>query len=55
MAADTLLPLGEVTRRPRILGKSNVGMRTIPINRIVGSVESAVDFDRRRTPPPRRA
>jgi len=42
MATDTLVPLGEVTRRLRILGQSYVGMHTIPINRIVGSVDRAV-------------
>ncbi len=45
MATDTLLPLGEVTRRLRILGQSHVGMRTIPINLIVGSVDRAVADD----------
>ena len=46
MSADTLLPLREVTGRLRVVGQSYVGMRTIPINRIVGSVDRAVDFDR---------
>jgi hypothetical protein len=45
-ATDTLLPLGEVTGRLRVMGQSYVGMKTIPINRIVGSVDRAVDFDR---------
>ena len=44
--SDSLLPLGEVTGRLRMLGQSYVGMREIPINRIVGSVDRAVDFDR---------
>jgi hypothetical protein len=43
---DTLLPLGEVTRRLRVLGQRYVGIRTIPIESIVGSVDRAVDFDR---------
>ena len=44
--ADTLLPLGEVTGRLRLVGQRYVGMRTIPIDHIVGSVDRAVDFDR---------
>jgi hypothetical protein len=43
---DTLLPLSAVTDRLRILGQSYAGMQTIPIGRIVGSVDRAVDFDR---------
>lgn len=45
-STDTLLPLGEVTGRLRILGQSYAGMQTIPIDHIVGSVDRAVDFDR---------
>jgi hypothetical protein len=45
-AADALLPLGEVTGRLRLVGQKYVGMRTIPIDHIVGSVDRAVDFDR---------
>ena len=45
-AANTLLPLGEVTGRLRVIGQNYAGMRTIPIKRIVGSVDRAVDFDR---------
>ena len=45
-ATDTLLPLGEVTGRLRLVGQHYVGMRTVPIERIVGSVDRAVDFDR---------
>ena len=45
-ATDTLLPLGEVTGRLRVLGQSYVGMREIPIGQIVGSVDRAIDFDR---------
>src|SRR6187399_2508537 len=44
--ADTLLPLNDVTSRLRIVGQSYAGMRTIPVDRIVGSVDRAVDFDR---------
>ena len=43
---SSLLPLGEVTDRLRILGQSYAGMRTIPVDRIVGSVDRSVDFDR---------
>jgi len=45
-APDTLLPLKEVTGRLRVVGQSYVGIRTIPIKAIVGSVDRAVDFDR---------
>ncbi|HWO08263.1 MAG TPA: hypothetical protein VNN80_02250, partial [Polyangiaceae bacterium] len=43
---ETLLPLNAVTDRLEIHGQAYAGMRTIPINRIVGSVDRAVDFDR---------
>lgn len=43
---DTLLPLREVTNRLRVLGQNYVGMRTIPVSAVVGSVDRAVDFDR---------
>jgi len=43
---STLLPLNEVTGRLRVLGENYVGMRTIPIKSIVGSVDRSVDFDR---------
>jgi hypothetical protein len=46
MSTDSLLPLREVTGRLRVLGQSRVGIRTIPIGAIVGSVDRAVDFDR---------
>src|SRR5688500_14088394 len=45
-ATDTLVPLGEVTGRLRVVGQSYVGMREIPIRQVVGSVDRAVDFDR---------
>jgi hypothetical protein len=35
-----------VTGRLRLLGQNYVGMRTIPVRDIVGSVDRAVDFDR---------
>lgn len=46
MASDSLLPLREVTDRLSVVGQHYVGMRTIPIERIVGSVDRSVDFDR---------
>jgi hypothetical protein len=45
-AVDTLLPLGEVTGRLRLLGQKYRGIQTIPIDKVVGSVDRAVDFDR---------
>jgi len=53
-ATDTLLPLGEVTGRLRVTSQNYVGMRTIPIHQIVGSVDRAVDFDRFFRPRKRR-
>jgi len=44
--AKALLPLREVTSRLRILGQHDVGVRTIPIASIIGSVDRTVDFDR---------
>lgn len=46
MANESLLPLGEVTRHLRVLGEHYVGMREIPTEAIVGSVDRSVDFDR---------
>jgi hypothetical protein len=43
---DKLLALGDVTSHLRILGQTYVGLREVPIERIVGSVDRAVDFDR---------
>jgi hypothetical protein len=45
-STDTLLPLSEVTGRLRVLGQRHVGIQTIPISAIVGSVDRAIDFDR---------
>lgn len=42
----SLLPLAEVTDRLRIRGQHYVGVKTIPVERIIGSVDRAVDFDR---------
>jgi len=46
MANESLLPLGEVTQHLRVLGEHYVGIREIPTDAIVGSVDRAVDFDR---------
>lgn len=46
MATDSLLPLREVTDRLRVVGQHYVGLRSIPIERIVGSVDRSVDFTR---------
>ena len=45
MTGNTLLPLGEVTGRLRVIGEHYVGIREIPIADIVGSVDRSVDFD----------
>ena len=41
-----LLPLPEVTRRLRQFEQHHVGIEAIPIDRIVGTVDQARDFDR---------
>jgi hypothetical protein len=41
-----LLPLDEVRRRLKIVGQSYGGVREIPVERIVGSVDRSADFDR---------
>ena len=41
-----LLPLGEVTARLRLFQQSYVGIREIPIQKIVGTVDRGRDFDR---------
>jgi hypothetical protein len=46
MGDEPLLPLRDVTSHLRVLGESYVGMREIPIDKIVGSVDRSVDFDR---------
>jgi hypothetical protein len=43
---QSLLPLAEVTDRLSIRGQHYVGVKTIPVERIIGSVDRAVDFDR---------
>lgn len=44
--ADTLLPYEEVRGHLRILGQRYVGVQTIPVEKIAGSVDRKVDFDR---------
>ena len=46
MANESLLPLRDVRRHLRVLGEHYVGMREIPTDAIVGSVDRTVDFDR---------
>jgi hypothetical protein len=45
-----LLPFDETRRRLRVLGQTYVGLREIPIDRIVGSVNREMDFDRNFAP-----
>jgi hypothetical protein len=45
-AADTLLPLRDVTRHLRVLGQHYSGFQTVRVDKIVGSVDRTVDFDR---------
>jgi hypothetical protein len=42
----SLIGLDEASRRLRVTGRSYLGMRVIPIARIVGSVDRIDDFDR---------
>jgi len=46
MSGESLLSLREVTGHLRILGEHYVGLREIPIDKIVGSVDRSIDFDR---------
>lgn len=46
MSTDALLPLRDVTSHLRVLGEHYIGVREIPVDRIVGSVNRSVDFDR---------
>jgi hypothetical protein len=41
-----LLPFDEARRRLRIIGQSYVGVREIPVERIIGSLDRSSDFDR---------
>ena len=46
MSTDALLPLRDVRTHLRVLGEHYVGLQEIPVERIVGSVNRSVDFDR---------
>jgi hypothetical protein len=41
-----LLPLGEVTERLRLTGRAYLGVCSIPLAKIIGSVDRACEFDR---------
>jgi hypothetical protein len=43
---ESLLPLAEVTDRLQIRGQHYAGIKTIPVGRIIGTVDRTVDFDR---------
>ena len=45
-----LLPLEEVTRRLRVFNQSYVGVRSIPVAKIIGTLDRSRDFDRRFLP-----
>ena len=45
MGSD-LIGFDDARRRLRITGQSYVGVREIPVERIVGSLDRAADFDR---------
>lgn len=47
---DELLPLDEVQRRLRLFEQAYQGMRSIPVDRIVGSVDRSSDYDRHFLP-----
>jgi hypothetical protein len=42
----SLIPFDEASQRLRVSGQAYLGVREIPINRIVGSVDRSADFDR---------
>jgi hypothetical protein len=45
-----LLPFDETRRRLRVMGQTYLGLREIPVDRIVGSVNRELDFDRNFKP-----
>ena len=45
-----LIPFDEASRILRVVGQSSLGVREIPIARIIGSVDSSRDFDRNFRP-----
>ncbi|HKX14319.1 MAG TPA: hypothetical protein VJN19_03925 [Propionibacteriaceae bacterium] len=44
--SESLLPLAEITDRLRVTGRGYVGVCSIPIAKIIGSVDRACEFDR---------
>ena len=42
----SLLPFGEVTERLRLTGRAYVGVCSIPLAKIIGSVDRVCEFDR---------
>ena len=44
--SDSLLPLAEVTGRLRVSGHGYAGVRSIPLDKIIGSVDRASEFHR---------
>jgi hypothetical protein len=48
-----LIPLDEASRGLRLVGRSYLGIREIPVDRIVGSVDRSADFGRDFRPPAR--
>jgi hypothetical protein len=46
LAWSSLLPLAEVTERLRVTGQGYLGVRSIPLTKIIGSVDRACEFDR---------
>jgi hypothetical protein len=45
-ARESLLPLAEVTQHLEFRGQHYVGVKPIPVTRIIGSLDRTVDFDR---------
>jgi hypothetical protein len=48
--SNELLPFDDVSRRLGLVGQRYVGIRAVPIDRIVGSVDRFEDFDRQFRP-----
>jgi hypothetical protein len=45
-----LLPLKEVTSRLRMFNQHYVGIRTIPVEKVIGTTDRSIDFDRQFLP-----